>query len=59
VPASIYDIGTQVVLNFRTELKYIRLTDMLRTTTCYSMFSFQEIAIPMIESTKIQEIKSA
>lgn len=59
VPASIYDVGTQVVLNFRTELKYIRLTDMLRTTTCYSVFSFQQISIPMIEQTRIQEMKSA
>ncbi|HEY5601806.1 MAG TPA: hypothetical protein VIM41_01730 [Gammaproteobacteria bacterium] len=59
VPASIYDISTQVVVNFRTELKYIRLTDMIRTTTCYSMFSFQEIAIPTIEQSKIKEIKSA
>jgi hypothetical protein len=59
VPASIYDVGTQVVLNFRTELKYIRLTDMVRTTTCYSMFCFQQIDIPMIEQTRIQELKSA
>lgn len=59
VPASMYDIGTQLVLNYGNELKYIRLTDMLQTTTCYSMFSFQDIAIPMVEQTKIKEIKSA
>ena len=59
VPASIYDVGTQVVLNFRNELQYIRLTDLLRTTTCYSTFAFQKIEIPMIEQSKIQEIKSA
>jgi hypothetical protein len=59
VPASMYDVGTQVVLNFRTALQYVRLTEMIRTTACYSMFSFQEIAIPMIERTRIREIKSA
>ena len=59
VPASMYDIGTQLVLNFRDELKYIRLTNMMKTTSCYSMFSFQDIAIPMIEQTKIKEIMSA
>ncbi len=59
VPASMYDVSTQVVLNFRTSLQYVRLTDMIRTTACYSMFSFQEIAIPTIEQTKIREIRSA
>jgi len=59
VPSSIYDVGTQLVLNFRNELKYIRLIDMTRTTTCYSMFSFNDIEVPMIEKTKISEMKSA
>jgi cyclic-di-GMP-binding protein len=59
VPASMYDVGTQLVLNFRDELKYIRLCDIKRTTTCYSMFSFQDIVVPMIEQAKIKEIKSA
>jgi len=59
VPASMYDIGTRLVLNYRDELKYIRLTDMMQTTTCYSMFVFQDIAVPMTEQSKIKEIKSA
>ena len=54
-----YDIGTQLVLNFRDKLKYIRLVEMTRATTCYSMFSFNEIEMPMIEKTKISEMKSA
>jgi hypothetical protein len=59
VPSSIYDVGTQLVLNFRAELQYIRLIDMMRTTTCYSMFSFNQIEVPMIEQTRISEMKSA
>ena len=59
VPSSMYDIGTQLVLNFRDKLKYIRLVEMTRATTCYSMFSFNEIEMPMIEKTKISEMKSA
>jgi len=59
VPASMYDVGTQVVMNFRDRLKYVQLTDMMRTTTCFSMFCFKDIEIPSIELHKIHEIKSA
>jgi len=59
VPASIYDVGTQVVLNFRDKLIYVQLTDMIKTTTCYSMFSYQEVEVPAVEQNKIQQIKSA
>ena len=59
VPASIYDVGTQVVLNFRDKLVYVHLTEMERTTTCYSMFSYRVIETPVIEQNKIQQIKSA
>lgn len=59
VPASIYDVGTRIVLNFRTELRYINLTGMARTTSCYSMFYFQDIDIPAVEQAKIRQIKSA
>jgi len=59
VPASIYDLGTQLVLNFRTELAYIRLTSVINTTSCYTIFGFNQIEIPMIERNKIDELKSA
>jgi len=59
VPASIYDVGTQVVLNYRDKLVYAHLTEMIRTTTCYSMFSYKVIETPVIEQNKIQQIKSA
>ena len=59
VPASMYDIGTQLVLNFRTELVYVRLVSMVNTTSCYTIFGFNKIEIPMIERNKIDEMKSA
>lgn len=59
VPASMYDIGTQLVLNFRTELAYVRLTNVVNTTSCFTIFAFNQIEIPMIERNKIDEMKSA
>ena len=59
VPASMYDIGTQLVLNFRTELAYVRLTNVINTTSCFTIFAFNQIEIPMIERNKIDEMKSA
>jgi len=59
VPASIYDLGTQLVLNFRTELVYVRLNSVINTTSCYTIFGFSQIEMPMIERNKIDEMKSA
>ena len=59
VPASMYDLGTQLVLNFRTELAYVRLVSVISTTSCYTIFGFNQIEIPMIERHKIDEMKSA
>lgn len=59
VPASMYDIGTQLVLNFRNELAYVRLTKVVNTTSCFTIFAFNQIEIPVIEKHKIDEMKSA
>ena len=59
VPASMYDLGTQLVLNFRTELAYVRLISVVSTTSCYTIFGFNQIEVPMIERYKIDEMKSA
>ena len=56
VPASIYDIGTQLVLNLKTELKYLRLTKMIETTSSFSLFEYKEIAIPPAEQVKIDAL---
>ena len=59
MPASMYDLGTQLVLNFRTELAYVRLISVVSTTSCYTIFGFNQIEVPMIERHKIDEMKSA
>ena len=59
VPASMYDIGTQLVLNFRSQLEYVRLVSVVNTTSCFTIFGFSKIEIPMIERHKIDEMKSA
>lgn len=56
VPASIYDIGTQLVLNRRTTLEYVRLTHMVDTTSSYSMFEFKHIEVPPAEQAKIDAL---
>ncbi len=56
VPASIYDIGTQLVLNLQTELKYVRLTKMVETTSSFSLFEYKEITVPPAEQVKIDAL---
>ncbi len=56
VPASIYDIGTQLVLNLQTELKYLRLTKMIETTSSFSLFEYKEITVPPAEQVKIDAL---
>lgn len=56
VPASIYDIGTQLVLNLQSELKYVRLTNMLETTSSFSLFEYKEITIPPAEQVRIDAL---
>jgi hypothetical protein len=56
IPASIYDIGTQLVLNLQTELKYLRLTRMVETTSSFSLFEYKEIAVPPAEQVRIDAL---
>ncbi len=56
VPASIYDIGTQLVLNQQTALEYVRLTRMIDTSNSFSMFAFKHIEVPPAEQAKINAI---
>ena len=56
VPASIYDIGTQLVINLQTELKYVRLMEMVETTSSFSLFEYKEIGIPPAEQVRINAI---
>ena len=59
VPASIYDIGTQLVLNLQTTLKYVRLTQLLETSNAFSLFAFKEIAVPPAEQARIDALGRA
>lgn len=56
VPATIYDIGTQLVLNMQSELKYVRLVNMVETTSSFSLFEYKEIAIPPAEQVRINRL---
>ncbi len=56
VPASIYDIGTQIVLNLQTELKYVLLTKMVETTSSFSLFEYKETTVPPAEQVKIDAL---
>lgn len=56
VPATIYDIGTQLVLNMQTELKYVRLVHMVETTSSFSLFEYKEIDIPPAEQVRINAL---
>lgn len=59
VPASIYDVGTQLVLNQQTALEYVRLTRMVDTSSSFSMFEFKHIEVPPAEQAKINAISQA
>ncbi|NOX92570.1 MAG: hypothetical protein GXP18_09025 [Gammaproteobacteria bacterium] len=56
VPASIYDIGTQLVLNRQTELEYVRLTRMIDTSSSFSLFAFKHIEVPPAEQARISNL---
>jgi hypothetical protein len=59
VPASIYDVGTQLVLNQQTTLEYVRLTRMIDTSSSFSMFEFKHIEVPPAEQAKINSISQS
>ncbi len=59
VPASIYDIGTQLVLNRQTELEYVRLTRMLDTSSSFSLFEFKHIETPPAEQARISNLSQS
>ncbi len=54
VPVRIYDIDTQLVLNLKTELKYVRLTRVIETTSSFTVFAFDSIEMPPQEKARVQ-----
>jgi hypothetical protein len=58
-PGAIYDVATQLVLNWGDQLEYVRLTRMVETTSSFSRFEFEVIDIPAHEAALIQEVKNS
>ncbi len=56
VPVSIYDIGTQLVLNLKTKLKYVRLMRVIETTRSFTLFAFNTIEMPPQERARVQDL---
>ncbi len=59
VPAAMYDAGSLLVLNTGTELRYVRLTQLIATSTSFSRFCFTTELPPDSELEMIATIKSA
>lgn len=57
LPAAIFDVGSTIVLNQRTEIDYIKLTKMIRTTTAFTQFAYEVINLPKEERMKIEELR--
>ena len=57
LPAAIYDVGSTVVVNLRHDIHYIKLTEMLRTTSAFSHFAFELMDLPKEEKARIDELK--
>ena len=54
VPVSIYDTGTLLVLNLKVEMKYVRLTRIIETTSSFTLFAFDGIEMPPQEKARVQ-----
>ncbi len=53
-PVSIYDIGTLLVLNLKTDMQYVRLTHIIETTSAFTLFAFKNIEMPPQEKARVQ-----
>lgn len=58
VPAAMYDIGSILVLNSGTALRYVCLTLLIATSTSFSQFGFADALPPDSELEKIASIKN-
>jgi len=57
LPAAIFDTDSIIVLNRRTEIDYVKLTKLIRTTTAFSQFTYEAVKLPREELKKIEELK--
>ena len=58
VPAAMYDIDTILAINSGTELRYVRLSHLVTTSTSFTQFDFEPAQPPDSELDKIASIKS-
>jgi hypothetical protein len=58
VPASIYHVDTQLVLNRGSEIQYVQLTDIIETSSAFSLFAFDTIEMPDQERNRLKNLKS-
>lgn len=59
LPCSIYDLGTQLVVNSRRMISFARLTQLLETTTSFAHFAYEQIEAPASEQKNIEALKTA
>lgn len=59
VPASIFDETTQLVLNLKHEMQYVRLDRLLETSDAFSLFSFHTIEMPPQERARVLALPEA
>lgn len=58
VPAAMFDIDTVLVVNLGAELRYVRLDELLVTSTSFTQFDFSTTVAPAPELEKITAIKN-
>lgn len=56
LPVSIYNTGTLLVINMKSELQYVRLTRIIETTSSFSLFAFSRIEMPPQEKARVQNL---
>jgi len=58
VPAAMFDIDTVLAINSGTEVRYVRLDQLLITSTSFTQFYFSLTTAPAAELEKIASIKN-
>lgn len=52
-PASIFDAGSMLILNRRTEMSFVKLTSLISTSAGFSKFEFEQVPISKEELTEL------
>lgn len=58
VPAAIYDAGTELAVNLKDEIRYVRLTRILDATKSYAHFEFDVVETPDSETRNIHAMRA-